>query len=61
MYGYLGGVGKNIVLGVDEVARVIRDVGSELQRRGESTPHTIAPCSHTLSTRHAAALLQPEP
>lgn len=34
-YGFLGGVGRNVVLGLDEVARVIRDVGAELQRRGE--------------------------
>lgn len=32
-YGFLGGAGRNVVLGLDEVARVIRDVGAELAKR----------------------------
>lgn len=34
-YGFLGGAGRNVVLGLDEVARVMRDVGAELARRCE--------------------------
>lgn len=34
-YGFLAAVGRNVVLGVDEVARIIREVGSELSRRGK--------------------------
>lgn len=34
-YGFLGGVGAGVVLGVEDVAVVLRDVGDELQRRGE--------------------------
>lgn len=34
-YGFLAGLGRSVVLGLDEVARAIRDVGSELGRRGK--------------------------
>ncbi|WOO79409.1 uncharacterized protein LOC62_02G002931 [Vanrija pseudolonga] len=37
-YGFLGGAGKNVILGLDEVARIIRDVGAELGRRALDTP-----------------------
>lgn len=37
-YGFLHGIGRNVVLSVDDVARVIRDVGSELGRRALDTP-----------------------
>ncbi len=40
-YGFLGGVGRTVVLGLDEVARVIRDVGAELGRRGKRLRHEI--------------------
>ena len=34
-YGFLGGVGAKVVLGLDEVAKVLDDVGKELGRRCE--------------------------
>lgn len=32
-YGFLAAIGRNVILGIDEVARVIREVGAELARR----------------------------
>ncbi|KAL7424843.1 hypothetical protein Q5752_000528 [Cryptotrichosporon argae] len=37
-YGFLQSVGKDVVLGLDEVARVIREVSAELGSRGLETP-----------------------
>ncbi|WVQ79533.1 hypothetical protein IAT38_001632 [Cryptococcus sp. DSM 104549] len=37
-YGFLGGVGSKIVLGVEDVGRVVKDVGEEIERRGLATP-----------------------
>ena len=34
-YGILAGVGSKIILGIEEVGKVIRDVGAELEKRGE--------------------------
>jgi len=36
-YGVLGGIGKDVVLGIEDVANMLRDVGNELQRRGKSS------------------------
>lgn len=44
-YGFLGGIGRKVVLGIEEVGRVVRDVGKELERRGMSffLPLTFPP------------------
>ena len=34
-YGFLGGIGAKVTLGLDEVGGVVRVVGKELERRGE--------------------------
>lgn len=38
-YGFLAAVGRNVILGIDEVARIIREVGAELSRRCELHGH----------------------
>lgn len=30
----LGGIGERVMLGVEDVGRIVRDVGKELERRG---------------------------
>ncbi|ORY34991.1 hypothetical protein BCR39DRAFT_462229 [Naematelia encephala] len=37
-YGCLGGVGAKVTLSIDEVGKVLRDVGDELMRRGLTIP-----------------------
>jgi hypothetical protein len=34
-YGILAGVGSKIILGIEEVGKVIKDVGAELEKRGK--------------------------
>ena len=35
-YGFLGGVGKGVVLGLEDVKEVVGDVAAELESRGMS-------------------------
>lgn len=37
-YGYLGGVGSGVVLGLEDVRGVVKDVARELEGRGLATP-----------------------
>ncbi|KLT40277.1 hypothetical protein CC85DRAFT_322125 [Cutaneotrichosporon oleaginosum] len=57
-YGFLGGVGRIVVLGLDEVARVIRDVGAELGRRALDTPMLFSNQSLELSQTRIKMLIQ---
>ena len=38
-YGILGGIGAKMTLNLEEVGKVIRVVGKELQQRGQSYPN----------------------
>lgn len=57
-YGFLGGLGRTIVLGVDEVARVIRDVGAELGRRALDTPMLFSNQSLEISQTRLRMIVQ---
>ncbi|BEI86684.1 hypothetical protein CcaverHIS002_0700300 [Cutaneotrichosporon cavernicola] len=57
-YGFLGGVGRTVVLGLNEVARVIRDVGAELGRRALGTPMLFSNQSLELSQTRMRMLIQ---
>lgn len=37
-YGILGGTGSKVTLGLEDVGKVVRDVGAELDRRGQLIP-----------------------
>lgn len=57
-YGLLGGIGARVTLGLDEVGRVVRIVGKELDRRGESELcRSLIEANPSLDYSHA--LLQP--
>ncbi|GMK54845.1 hypothetical protein CspeluHIS016_0114310 [Cutaneotrichosporon spelunceum] len=58
LYGFLGGVGCTVALGLDEVARVIRDVGAELGRRALDTPMLFSNQSLELSQTRMRMLIQ---
>ncbi|WWD20031.1 hypothetical protein CI109_104504 [Kwoniella shandongensis] len=57
-YGFLGGVGSKITLGVEDVGRIIKDVGEELIRRGLTTPMLFSNQALELNQTRTKMLIQ---
>jgi hypothetical protein len=56
-YGILAGVGSKIILGIEEVGKVIKDVGAESEKRGKSP--TISSGRANDSASDTLVILQP--
>jgi hypothetical protein len=46
-YGFLAGVGAEVVLSVEDVGKVVKDVGAELAKRGERSSTVLLRMTHT--------------
>ncbi|ORX38018.1 hypothetical protein BD324DRAFT_608403 [Kockovaella imperatae] len=57
-YGFLGGVGSKVVVGLEDVSKVIHDVGRELGRRGVTTPMLFSNQALDLNPTRTRALIQ---